>query len=302
MKFYVVVAALVLPPVACAGVPVIPLAPAQIAAAGIVAAPPRSIDHIPARRGYGMVVDPAPALALHELIVEAEAGQRLADATMARTRTLFGGAGNVSKASLQQAEAQAAVAQARLVGLQAEARAKFGAVLGTALIKGGAPLEALARGDALVEVSVPGAALGVPPRAASAPHGVVLRLIGPAGHVPPGLVGETLYYTGPDLPVGLPLAVRLPVGGARRGVMVPANAVIYHADGASVYIEIAPGRFKSIGISLGETIDRHDGLAGYFVPDGVLPPGVKLVVRGAGVLRSIDKSAAQKSAGDPDGD
>lgn len=279
----------------------ITLDPAQIADGGITVAAPRPITYTPQRRGYGMVVDAGAALVVRARVIAADAQSKLAAINAKRTATLYGGAGNVSQASVQQTAATAAVAQARLAGVEATARAQYGAALGHALIDGGPALTALSRGGSLVEVSLQGDALRKPPATAAATHGIALRLIGLAGHVSAGVLGETLYYSGPNLPVGTPLAVELPTGPARPGIVVPASAVIYTLHGANLYIETAPGHFSAVTLPTANKIWRHGSLTGYFLAAGILPPGAKLVVRGAGLLRSIDKSA-KKSAALPVGD
>ena len=294
MRVFAAALLLLVPPLAWGAPHGIALTPAQMKDGGVAVARPAPMRFTPARRGYGMVVDASPALALRAAIVQAEARERLTMATLARTRTLFRGAGNVSEAALQQAEAAQAVASARLAGLKVKARTKYGAALGGAMISGGKAVRALAAGESLVEVDLPGAALADPPGVAKA-GAAKLTLIGVSGHLPRGMVGEGLYYRGPAMQVGTPLAVSLPTGAVLSGVLVPASSVLYQGGGAKVFVETAAGHFVPVAISIGAKIRGHGAVAGYFVANGVLSAGAKVVVAGAGLLRSIARTTHSKT-------
>lgn len=290
MRIFAAALLLLVPALAWGAPRGIVLTPAQMRDGGVAVARPTPMRFAPARRGYGMVVDASPVLALRAAIVQAEARERLTMATLGRTQTLFHGAGNVSEAALQQAEAAQAVAAARLAGLKVKARATYGAALGGAMISGGKVLRALAAGESLVEVGLRGAALADPPAVAKAGT-ARLTLIGVAGRLPQGMVGQGLYYRGPAMQTGTPLAVSIVVGAARRGVSVPASAVMYRDGAAYVFVETSPGRFVARAIPIGAKLRRHGAVVGYFVADGVLASGAKVVVKGAGLLRSISKTA-----------
>ncbi|MCU4159841.1 hypothetical protein AiwAL_06950 [Acidiphilium sp. AL] len=289
MRVFAVALLLLVPALAWGAPRGIALTKAQMRDGGVAVARPAPMRFAPARRGYGMVIDASPVLALRAAIVQAEARERLTMATLGRTRTLFHGAGNVSEAALQQAEAAQAVAAARLAGLKVKARTTYGAALGGALISGGKVVRALESGQSLVEVGLPGAALTDPPAVAKAGT-AKLTLIGVSGHLPRGMVGQGLYYRGPAMQVGTPLSVSLPTGPVRRGISVPASSVLYRGGAAYVFVETSPGRFVARAIPIGAKIRKHGAVTGYFVAGGVLPSGAKLVVKGAGLLRSIAKT------------
>lgn len=249
----------------------------------------------PSHHAYGLVRDPAPLLSLRASIIEDEARLRLADADLKRTQQLYHAAHNVSEASLEQAQAKQGVAAARLAADKAKASALYGSSLGDALAASAGPVAALAAGrTSLVEVSLAGPALPRPPRQALA-QGKALKLIGPAGSVPSGLIGQSFYYSGPPLPSGMPLPVRLPEGAARSGYAVPLSALTYRGGKASLFVETSPGRFAMIPVPMDDSIRKDGRRRGYFVPRRAIPPGALVAVQGAGLLLSVAEHRKAKA-------
>lgn len=244
---------------------------------------------------YGRVIDPAPAIRAREAILRAEAAERLAAATLVRTRHLYHAAGNVSEAELQQTEAQAAAAEARLDGLKAVAIARFGAALGRAIIEGDRRWQRIAAGGALISVVHDGPELPSPPKTAygTAPDGarVMLRAIGPSGHLPRGLVGQAFYFSGPHLPAGTTIDVSIDGRHAETGYAVPVSALIYRGDEAYAFAETGKNRFVETTVPLNWPIWSHGAIAAYFVRTALLPKaGIHtgaVVTRGAGLVRSV---------------
>lgn len=256
----------------------------------------------PARSGYGMVGDTAGLIALRGALLEAAAHERLTRATLTRAAQLYHAGRNVSVASLEQAQAAQASAEARLATLRARLISEYGAALADQLARSSGPGMALVLGKAsLIEVSVAAPILPSVPAQATArsDHGpaVALTLIGPAGHVPTGLVSQGLYYLGPLLPAGMPLAVRLPIGPSRAGYIVPRSALIYRDHHPAFFQETAPGRFAITSLATAAVV-RSDGcLRGYFIRHALLPHGGPIAVAGAGLLLSM---TARLSGGDKD--
>ncbi len=291
---------------------------ATLASGLIATVTPTLRTEAPQRHAEGRVLDPAPALALRGRIVAAAAAAKLDAATLDRTRQLYRAAGNVSQASLEQAEAAAASSAARLAALRAEAIARFGAPLGRAIAQDGPAFRALAGGGALVLVVQAGPALKPAPARATArlPDGTAaaLRDIGPAGVQPPGLLGQALLFTGPPLPVGAPLDVSLPAGRRIAGYDVPVAALVWHRGRAFVFVRTAPGRFAAVALGGGGLLapsgvdpsapvgagSSAPSGAGQtqFVPAAALPRAPAIVVRGAGLLNSM----LAGGGGDGDGD
>jgi hypothetical protein len=250
----------------------------------------------------GVVVDASGLLALRASMIEAGITERLRAADLTRVRLLYRAGQNVSAASLETAQAAAAVAVAREQAVRAQVVAMYGAGVAAVVAAADGPVARIAAGDAaLVAVAVGGGLQGVPPADASARDGagaaVALRYVGMMAHAPAGLAGMGAYYVAPVLPAGLAVAVRLPAGAVLRGYRVPASAVIYRPDLMAVFVEMAPDHFTLTplvgGVALG-------GGRGYFVPVGALPHDPVIAVAGAGLLLSIIESP--KSAAAPDDD
>lgn len=256
----------------------------------------------PGIAAYGMVVDPAPLIALRGRIAAARALLTLDDAKLARARKLFRAAGNISRASLEQTRADDAVARARLAALQESAKARYGAALGAAIADDGAALKTIENGGSLVSVVQTDAALATPPAAsATAPGGarVALAPVGPAGRIPNGLLGQAFFYTGPALAVGSPLAVTLAAGHPVTGYDVPAAALVWHHDTAFAFIRTGARRFALYPVTTAEPV-RHAGtITGFFVPGKDLPDHPAVVTSGAGLLNS---ALAGGAATPPDSD
>ncbi|MGC8527549.1 hypothetical protein [Acidiphilium sp.] len=269
----------------------------------IVTAVPALHTETPMIAAYGRVIDPTPVFTLRSRIVAARAADTLAAATLARTRRLYHAAGNVSEASVQQAEAGATSARARLSALRSAAAARFGAALGAAIAGNGAPFRAIEAGGSLVSVVQGGAALNHLPAAATARlangGSAALRAIGPAGRLPPGLLGQAFLFTGPALPVGTPLAVSLPVGRKIAGYDVPVSALVWHHDRAFAFVRTAPHAFAAVPLGGAGSLRRGDAPGTRFVPATALPPHPAIVVRGAGLLNSM-LSGGGGTAGDGD--
>ena len=244
---------------------------------------------------YGRVIDPTPLITLRSRIARALASLTLAKATLTRSRTLYHAAGNVSEASLQQAEAQATIAQSQLAALQAEARASFGPALGAAIMEPRSSLGVIAGTGSLVSVVQDGTILPAPPPAqARAPDGsrITLNPIGFAGRIPRGLAGQAFFYSAPVLAIGSPLTVTLDAEGTFRGYAVPSTAVLWHQGRAFVFVRDKADRFVLTMIPT-TSPERNAGvISGYFVPRAALPGKPAVATSGAALLNSALASGA----------
>lgn len=259
-------------------------------AGGVVVQPLSAVRFASYRTAYGVVLDPGPLISLRNQIVAAQANARFSMQSLARAEQLYGANHNIAMAALQAAQAHDAAARTTEASLVNRARADWGAALGSALTEGRSPMGALNDGkNSLVEAAVTGALVKPPARAqGQTAEGakINLRLIGPATHLPSGLIGQGLYYMGPsDLSVGLPISVKLAAGPLRAGVAVPATAIIYRHGRKFVFREIKPGQFDMVRIGAVSRMGGSDGATRYFVATG-LQPGQEIVVQGAGVLLS----------------
>lgn len=266
------------------------------------------IRHTPSRKAYGMVESPSQVLSLRASIIEAAAQLQLAEANLKRTSQLYHAAHNVSVASLEQAQAAQSVAAAKLAALKAKAVARYGSSLGNTLSAPEGPLAGLAAGKvSLIEVSLGAPTLPHPPRQAAARADgktLPLTLIGAAGSVPAGMVGQGFYYIGPALPSGMPLSITLPQGAPRSGYAIPLSALVYRDRKASMFVETRPGRFLMVPVPMSTEIDTDGGTEGYFVPAKLMPRDAVIAVQGAGFLLSVaaHQKAKAKSSADPDED
>ena len=245
----------------------------------------------PGLPAFGRVIDPTPIIQLHAKIVTARAKAHLAATALARTRHLYRAAQNVSKARLEQAEADASETKAHLDELTQRARLRYGAALGGAIIGDGSAFTRIASGDALVSAIVTARTAMPDDGTAKArePDGttISLSLVGEAGELPQGTVGKPVYFTGPSLPAGTPLAVTLPGGKARKGYAVPVSALIWQRDMPRVFVTVGPRRFREMRIPDDAPIRRDDGTTiAYFVPVGQLPASPAIVTKGVGLVFS----------------
>lgn len=252
-----------------------------------------SVLHLETRHSvsvaYGMVIDPTPVITLRRRIVAARAKLTLDDANLARSRKLYRSGGNVSKASLQQIQAETAITQARVEELLAQAKARYGAALGRVIADDGAAFRAISSGGSLISVVQAGAILATPPAAsARIPDGsrVTLRPVGAAGRIPKGLLGQAFFYTGPALAIGSPLAVTLRVPGAVTGYEVSAASLVWHDNGPFVFVRTGASRFTMYRVTTAHKLRHTGAISGFFVPGADLPAHPAIVTSGAGLLNS----------------
>ncbi|HEX6828331.1 MAG TPA: hypothetical protein VF104_05075 [Burkholderiales bacterium] len=228
--------------------------------------------------------------------VERAAATRAA-AEHRRVRALYEDERNASERALQAAEADQRAAEARLAGAESAAvsareqlRQEWGEILArwaeagspqlARLLGGGEALliVTLRLGDAAPPVMGPleftlAGGPGKPRRA---------EPLSPATRADPALPGATWFYrsAGAGLRVGERIAGRLPTGEApEEGVLVPAQAVVWHAGKAWVYVQEAADRFERRSIRAAEPVG-----SGWF--ETGLEPGERAVVSGAQLLLS----------------
>ncbi len=302
------------------GVPALRLDQATRARAGIEVARLAPASYQDLRPAYATVLD---ATSLAETVgriavaraqaLSAKSQLSAADQTQQRSRVLYGEQSNVSLAQLQVSEATARSAQASrtaadaaLQALTLAARLRWGPILGAAVIDA-APLaqRLLERQELLLQVTL---APGEAPTAAAgnaAPNTaevhipgrplVLARFVSPAARVDPAIQAPSYFYVVPassGLLPGLHLAVSLPFGPSRVGVLVPATAIVWAHGQAWAYRAQGADDFVPTRIAMSHP-----------APDGgaivtSLPPGARLVVRGAQLLLSEAARAQFQDASD----
>jgi hypothetical protein len=269
---------------------------ADIAHTGLSIAALKPVRFMPRRHGYGVVVSPKKIIEAAGQLRLLEAARHLANSSLARTRILSAAPYHVSEAELEKAEALSDRAMARVAMTKASLRADYGPVLAQAVIGNTRLLKNLEFAKiALVEVSLPLPPIAQPPAIAQARLAMVraanagfitLRRIGLAGAAPAGLIGQEFFYAAPYLQAGSTLMVRLVGGAARRGVVVPASALVYLKGRAFVFEQTSPTSFKLDRIPTTAPERSHHRLTGYFVPTDQAPRE-PVVIHGAGFLLAI---------------
>ncbi|MGH8678178.1 MAG: hypothetical protein ACREUQ_07505 [Burkholderiales bacterium] len=256
---------------------------------------------------YGTVVNVQPLLESRGryLAAAAEAQARRATAAAAeaeytRMETLFRDDRNVSEQALRAAEgryrsevAQLAAAEAALAALRDTLRTTWGDVItGWATNPDSRALKALlTRTSHLVQLAFPyemphGAArsaITVAPVITRA-KGRPARFVSESPQVETTLPGETFFYIvdGSDLRAGARVVAAVSAGRDRqRGVLLPNEALVWHAGKAWVYLKVDAETFARYEASAA----RETG-EGWFSRGQGLEPGREVVVSGAQLLLS----------------
>ena len=256
---------------------------------------------------YGMVMNLQPLAELRGRYLAAAAEARALRAAVAaaeseyqRMEMLHRDDRNVSEQTLKSAEARYRAELARQAAAEQGAasvrdamRSAWGdAIAGWATHADSPMLEALLQQRAfLIQLVLPydlpkSAARGkisVAPAMARENARGVARFVADSPQVDPGLPGETYFYVvdGGGFRAGMRVAARIGLGGVPvAGVIVPSQAVVWHAGKAWVYLKKSEQTFARHEVS---TVEELDG--GWFNAGG-LQPGDEVVVSGAQLLLS----------------
>ena len=268
------------------------LTPAQQEAVGIRIARPIPLGHAQTLAAFGTVLDPALLAADVGRAQGTRAAAAAAAAEAERLERLYREDAQASLRASQAAQAQAVEARAQAQAAAASLRLQWGPLAGWSDARTQALLAELERGERLlVRAEVPGY------RAAAAPGDRALievdgaqveaRVLGvlPRSDAPVQGTGW-LLETGrppPGLGPGARVPVQLAAATACAGLLVPAAALVYGADGAHVYRALGAGaamRYAAVSVRpLARVGDAWlvDGLSG----------ADQIVVQGAGVLWSL---------------
>lgn len=255
---------------------------------------------------YGMVMNLQPLAELRGRYLAAAAEARALRAAMAAAESEYGRMEmlhrddrNVSEQALKSAEARYRTELARLAAAQQGAasirdamRSTWGdAITGWATRPDSPMLEALLQQRAfLVQLVLP---YDLPKSAARAKISVApamaretarfARFVADSPQVDPGLPGETYFYLvqGGGFRAGMRVAARVGLDGAPvAGVIVPAQAVVWHAGKAWTYLKQDEQTFARHEVSAAEELD-----GGWFNAGG-FQAGDEVVVSGAQLLLS----------------
>ena len=282
--------------------------------AGIVVAPAERSTGGGAT-GYGSVVPLDTLSALHNEYVAAQTAVQQATARYDASRreyerlaALERDGQNAAPKAVEAARAamlvdQAAVdaAAAPLGALAATARQNWGPVLGAWITSGSAEFDRLLSGrEVLVQLSVPA---GSPQGGGSASAylqtssgtRVLARYVSAAARADPRVQGRSFYYVAPASPAllgGMNVSATFSGTGAAIGAAVPDSAIVWTEGAPWVYVQVGPSTFARQRASTSLLAEA----GGYLVT--TIPPGTRIVVRGAQVLLSEESRSELQNEAD----
>lgn len=269
---------------------------------GIQAEPLVATEHGTETAAYGTVLDLQPLFELRSryLTAHAEADATSATATESgkeaeRDRILFQDNRNVSLKAFQVAQAKSLADRARMQAADANLQNIKGAVLqqagatigGWLLEPQSAQIEPLLiRQEILLRVTLP------PGDSMRAPATIQVvtsdnqrhpaYLVSASAQNDPAIQGSAFVYrTAALIASGSNVAVFLPAATqAMQGIVIPANAIVWHGGGPWAYVQINETHFERRPVAQQAPVD-----GGYQVSDG-FKAGERIVVRGAQLLLS----------------
>ena len=254
-------------------------------------------------QAYGVVIDLQPLTDLSNSYTATKAQLQTAQAKLSasqlafeRAQRLYQNRQIISAADFQTAEAvfrtdeaSVAASETQLQNIAASALQQWGKTLGDSLVDR-APmlLRLLQRQDVLLQVTLPpGDSLPAPPKAAVAlsDNGIraSIQYVSPATRTDIRIQGVSFYYiadAGSGLLPGMNVVVMLPAGGASKGSLVPANAVVWSQGKAWAYFRTGDDTF--VRREIATDTPTPDG--GYVVKG--LSDNAEVVVQGAQLLLS----------------
>lgn len=230
-----------------------------------------------------------------------------------RVKKLYDEDQNMSLKATQDADTAYRNAQARLTTDLQDARLQLDVVRQrwgntvTGWIENNSPVleSVLDQKDCLVQVTFPPGEIAGPPRTLSLElpghHVAEARFISSLPQVSTQIQSPNFLYLAPEregLAVGANLPALVPVGRVARGSVVPESAIVWWQGEAWAYEQTSPGAFARRAVPVDNPVN-----GGYFVPASDVPPGSKLVTRGASALLSQELLVhTQSDEGDSDDD
>lgn len=279
----------------------------QQAAAGIRFVHPVALTMPTLLHALGEVLDPQRFVADSDALAVAESEASAAAAEVQRLQQLFHAGASASLKALQQARSRRARAEGELAAARSRLTLRWGILAQSPNERRRQLAAALVAGERLLlRATLLGRhSVGTLPRRALVDiDGVRMpaRVLGTLQHGSPEVQGASLLLEIDRPPAGLGVGARLPVilqGRPLRGIVVPAEALLYGEDGAYVYRRMAESsgdraRFAPVPVRL-----LQPAGAGWLV-DG-LSTHEWIVVRGAGVLWSLQGlGGVEAGEGEPD--
>ncbi len=304
------------------GAEALELGKAAQALAGLKMQPLRASSNVPETQAYATVIDLQPLIDWRGRYQDAQAqiaitqsAATAASQTDQRLQSLYRAGQNASLQAVQSAQAALAAANARAEAAQAHARMlldsarqQWGPVLTRwAAAPHASPFEALAlRQEVLLRVTLPMAsAMEHPPariEVAATDQGTQASAlyISASPQADVYVQGPVYFYrtSAGALASGMRLVAELPKAGApASGVLIPASALVWHADQPWVFVQTDATHFARVRVAEPVAVQ-----GGWFVHQG-LRPGQTIVTTGAQTLLSTQLAPKNGSgAGDDDDD
>jgi hypothetical protein len=266
-------------------------------------------ERVPERTAaLGLVLDPLSLISDAGERSVAGAQERSASAEAARLHALYQAGAGASLKMLEAAQAEEAKAQADVRFADARFAQHWGPLGKESQAAREKLLEALTAGrSALVRADLPGRHLvgTLPAKALLDVDGVevpgrVLGALGQSGELQSA--GILIEIEGP--PPGLAAGARVPLtlfGAVREGMFLPREAVLYDEKGAYVYKQLAAkdpkGKMRYAAVRVSLLVPYRDGWLVQGVDDDD-----DIVVKGAGVLWSLEGVGARAADDDEDED
>ncbi len=285
------------------GEPIVTLDKTTQNEAGIVVESLQAMDHRQQLSAYGTVLQTQGLIDLYKSYSAAKAQLEQTRASLEASRKEYERLKalrdnqNISLKVFQAAEAtwrsdeaSARGAQEALRASEAAARDQWGPVLLQWLVDGAPEFDRLIHSqELLVQLTLPyGARISAPPQNALVQPGagksIPVRLVSQSPRTDPRIQGRSFFYvvteaSGALLP-GMNVRAYLPVGAVRKGVMVPASAVVWWQGKAWVYVQKDEEHFVRREIATDAPVRE-----GWFVAQG-LSAESRLVVTGTQLLLS----------------
>jgi len=269
------------------------LTASQQEAVGLKVEHPLRLKSAPAIEAYGSVLDPVALVTALGHVASTQAAAAASAADSARLERLYHADTQASLKQLQAAQAQSVEAAAQARAAQLAFALEWGPLASLSGSERDALLAALSKGQTqLLRADVPGryAAGALDRQALVIIDGVNVsaQVLGALPRTDPQSQSAgwllQLQKVPPGFGPGARALVRLRAASAASGLLVPASALVYAAEGAFVYRESAAADHAQQYAAV--AVHPLTRIGNAWLVDG-LTPRDKVVVQGAGVLWSL---------------
>lgn len=269
------------------------LTASQQEAVGLRVEHPLRLTTAPPIEAYGTVLDPVALVTDLGRVASTQAAAAASAADSARLERLYHADTQASLKQLQAAQAQSVETAVQARAAQLGFALQWGPLAGLSPTERDTLLASLGKGQAqLVRADVPGryAAGAVDRQALVLADGVNVsaQVLGALPRTDPQSQNAgwllQLQKAPPGFGPGARVLVRLRAASASAGVLVPASALVYAAEGAFVYRQSAAADHAQQYAAV--AVHPLTRVGNAWLVDG-LSPGDNVVVQGAGVLWSL---------------